>query len=293
MTQQDSYFTTPTVSSDLLTSVTRSCLSIVCAIALATTQARADAREQCRILAASPNEPDAGRDGQYDYTKINVSAAEPNCRAAAAASDATPADFYRLARVLRARHADQEGKQAYFKSAQLNYAPAQYILAYWYLNGLVVPKDPATGLAWLRKSVAQKDSAAQNLMANLYYSGDHVPRDFNLAFSYWRAAAAQGNPDAIKTLNAIGQNKPTTSAIPNKTSPLTPGETAAGLGLLLLLGVAASSGESSTSDSDGKNCRIERDWRTEHQAPDSGNGSCVYGEDKIGGYCYEWRRVCD
>lgn len=90
----------------------------------------------------------------------------------------------RCLRLLELRH----------KTADNNYAQAQYNLAFCYYAGLGVEVDDAQMLYWYRKAAEQGNDRAQNNLGYLFYQSSY-------ATEYWmRKAAEQGYESAIDWL---------------------------------------------------------------------------------------------
>ena len=70
---------------------------------------------------------------------------------------------------------------------------AQCDLAFKYMLGIGVPKDPTETAKWMRRSAEQGHIGAQVNLANLYYIGEGVPKDFAESVKWNRLAAIQGN----------------------------------------------------------------------------------------------------
>lgn len=82
------------------------------------------------------------------------------------------------------------------RKADAGDAKAQWDLAQAYWEGSGVPKDPAKGLDWLRKSAAQGYAGAEVTLGVLYQNGVQVGKDPHVAASWYRKAARQANKDA-------------------------------------------------------------------------------------------------
>ena len=81
------------------------------------------------------------------------------------------------------------------RSAEQDYAPAQYNLGsmYWYGKG--VERDVAKAVFWMAKPAAQGSAMAQGRLGSMYAEG----KDFAKAVSLWVKAAERG--DALAQLN--------------------------------------------------------------------------------------------
>jgi len=75
-------------------------------------------------------------------------------------------------------------------------AAAQHTLAFMYLIGDGVPKDPSQELLWYRAAAAGGDSRANFMLSLMYYHGDGVPRNPAEAARLMRAAAESGGARA-------------------------------------------------------------------------------------------------
>ncbi len=85
---------------------------------------------------------------------------------------------------------------------------AEYDLAKAYLEGKIVTKDAAQGLAWLQKSADQRYVGAEFALAYMYQNGAaKLPKDPHKAADWYRKAAKQQNKasqDALATMLAQG-----------------------------------------------------------------------------------------
>jgi hypothetical protein len=106
---------------------------------------------------------------------------------------ATAEQVYQLAN--QALGMRQLGQQlAYIrKSAEMGYAPAQYVLGEYYLTHRIAENDwPKKGAYWLGQSASQGDGAAQVALGIEYEDGkNNIPRDQAKAIELFKAAAAQ------------------------------------------------------------------------------------------------------
>lgn len=80
----------------------------------------------------------------------------------------------------------------YKKSAELNYAPAQYNLAVLLTNGMI-NEDFEQALFWAEKAAEQNHISAQFLVASLYAQGKGVYVNKQKAYSWYKRAALQDN----------------------------------------------------------------------------------------------------
>ena len=78
------------------------------------------------------------------------------------------------------------------KSAEQDYAPAQYNLAIMYYEGEGGVKDFSKERKWLEKSAEQDYAPAQHSLALIYYHGRGVKRDFFKAREWMEKSAEQG-----------------------------------------------------------------------------------------------------
>jgi len=67
-----------------------------------------------------------------------------------------------------------------------------------YSGGYGVPKDYATTLSWFRRAAAQGDPDAQVNLGMMYGGGFGVPQDYVTAHMWLNLAAAGGDKDAVK-----------------------------------------------------------------------------------------------
>lgn len=79
------------------------------------------------------------------------------------------------------------------KAAEQGDAASQHKLGVAYVNGQGVPEDPAQGMNWLRKALAQGHAETQLWFGLLLYQSG---QDYSQAAELFRKAADQGEPDA-------------------------------------------------------------------------------------------------
>jgi len=92
----------------------------------------------------------------------------------------------------------------YFRrSAELGFAPAQVVLAYFYDTGRAVTADPREALEWDRKAAQQDDPLAQWLVGRIIYAGLVPPRDLNEAQTWLEKSSSRGDPFAEYLLGRI------------------------------------------------------------------------------------------
>ena len=80
----------------------------------------------------------------------------------------------------------------YRKSAELNYAKAQYNLGECYYYGKGVSKNYYEAVKWYRKATEQGHADAQNSLGYCYKNGRGVSKDLKEAVKWYRKAAEQG-----------------------------------------------------------------------------------------------------
>jgi TPR repeat protein len=161
-----------------------------------------DASEECRKLAASPNEP--GQSGSaVEFKKIDAERAFVACGQAARRSTASAADQFRFGRAADAKMSYSEALEFYKKAADRGYAPAYYGLAILYSEGNGVPLDERAAITWYRKAAESGFAGAQVNLGIAYAQGIGVPRDGRLALEWHRKAADQGNLRAINDIGSL------------------------------------------------------------------------------------------
>lgn len=88
----------------------------------------------------------------------------------------------------------------YQKSAEQNYAPACYRVAWYYDRGRVVREDPVAAFRWYHKAALAGSARAANHLANAYMDGRGVRTDREEAFRWYRTSAEAGNAAAMYNL---------------------------------------------------------------------------------------------
>lgn len=88
----------------------------------------------------------------------------------------------------------------YQKSAEQNYAPACYRVAWYYDRGCVVREDPVAAFRWYHKAALAGSARAANHLANAYMDGRGVRTDREEAFRWYRTSAEAGNAAAMYNL---------------------------------------------------------------------------------------------
>lgn len=92
----------------------------------------------------------------------------------------------------------------YFRrSAELGFAPAQVVLAYFYDTGHAVTSDPREALEWYKKAAQQDDPLAQWLVGRMIYADLVPPRDLNEAQAWLEKSSSHGDPFAEYLLGRI------------------------------------------------------------------------------------------
>jgi len=89
------------------------------------------------------------------------------------------------------------------KSADQNYAPAQYKLGLAYAYGQGADKDPAAAAEWYKKSAAQGYALAQRTLATLYMSGEGIEQNKPLALAWYDILADRGNVMDVHRRDAL------------------------------------------------------------------------------------------
>jgi len=96
------------------------------------------------------------------------------------------------------QHQFHEAYLCFRRTAEQNFAPAQFCLAVCYLNGQGTAQDEAAALPWLRRAAAQGDTNAEFTLGMAYRLGRGVPPNEELAQQWLRQAASQGHREAIR-----------------------------------------------------------------------------------------------
>jgi TPR repeat protein len=96
------------------------------------------------------------------------------------------------------QHQFHEAYLCFRRTAEQNFAPAQFCLAVCYLNGQGTAQDEAAALPWLRRAAAQGDTNAEFTLGMAYRLGRGVPPNEELAQQWLRQAAGQGHREAIR-----------------------------------------------------------------------------------------------
>jgi TPR repeat protein len=106
----------------------------------------------------------------------------------------------------------------YMKSAEQDYASAQFYLGVMYEIGEGVEKDYTTAVNWYRKAAEQGYASAQCYLGVMYEIGTGVEKDYTIAVNWYRKSAEQGNASAQYYLGGkfyygIGVKKDYTKAL--------------------------------------------------------------------------------
>ena len=102
----------------------------------------------------------------------------------------------------------EEALQWYKRSAEQDYAPAQYNLAHMYYKGRMgVQKDFEKAFQWMQRSAEQGYVQSQYNLAVMYYKGRGTEKDLNQAFYWMEKAVRQGFDDAQGALPLIKRRR--------------------------------------------------------------------------------------
>ncbi|MEI9987180.1 MAG: hypothetical protein WDN69_30940 [Aliidongia sp.] len=88
-------------------------------------------------------------------------------------------------------------KALLLQSAQLDFAPAQFLLARLLVGDEGVPADQPAALAWLKRAALARYVPAMAMLAMYYGRGIGTEIDLIKAAAWDRAAAAAGDPTAM------------------------------------------------------------------------------------------------
>ena len=97
---------------------------------------------------------------------------------------------------------DAEAVKWFRKSAEQDYAMAQYNLGVMYSVRNGVPEDDVEAMKWVRKAAEQGDASAQKGLGIIYYNARGVPKDFGKAY-VWLNLAAASDSDAVKLRSVL------------------------------------------------------------------------------------------
>jgi len=92
----------------------------------------------------------------------------------------------------------------YFKkSANEEFAPAQYNLGIMYLKGQGVEKNVQKAISYFMLASDQEYVNAQVQLGNLYFNGEEEPKNLDRALSFYKSACKNGSQDACKMVDHI------------------------------------------------------------------------------------------
>lgn len=91
----------------------------------------------------------------------------------------------------------ENAKINFEKAAKQGNVRAQYYLGYFYTNNLLQEKNQTLGVDWLTKSAEKGYAPAQSLLANYYIDGFCVNKNYSKAAYYAELAANQGNGSGL------------------------------------------------------------------------------------------------
>jgi TPR repeat protein len=74
-------------------------------------------------------------------------------------------------------------------------ASSQWLLGYYYINGMGVPQDYAQSMAWFRQAADQGDALAQFHLGYAYDIGQGVPQDYVQAHKWFNLSAARASAE--------------------------------------------------------------------------------------------------
>jgi TPR repeat protein len=91
----------------------------------------------------------------------------------------------------------------YNKTAEQDYANAQFNLGTMYENGQGVPQDYKEAVKRYREAAEQGHAGAQNNLGLMYAQGQGVPQDYVQAHMWLNLAAASGQEDPVKNRGIV------------------------------------------------------------------------------------------
>ena len=97
--------------------------------------------------------------------------------------------------------------QCYQRSAELGYAPAQYLLGDAYLIGDGVKMNKEKGARWFRKAAKQNMTEALCALGYCYEFGEGVKQNIKKAKDCYLKALRMGNLDAREMLNSLSESE--------------------------------------------------------------------------------------
>ena len=100
-------------------------------------------------------------------------------------------------------HLSPEEVAAHKAEAEDGDAVQQYLMGYFYEDGVGVPEDYATAVKWYTKGAEQGNVDAQDALGLMYVRGKGVPEDNVMAYMWWNLAAAQGHESAKKNKDIV------------------------------------------------------------------------------------------
>lgn len=120
--------------------------------------------------------------------------------AKAAAADGDPEKLLTLATMhllgIGTEASEIEAARLHQRGSEKGHARCQYLFGRELVMGMGVKKDPAAGLAWIRKAAAQENEEAEYYLHNAYRDGDGVKKDEPTARAWLLKAAEHGQHDA-------------------------------------------------------------------------------------------------
>ncbi|WP_270539554.1 tetratricopeptide repeat protein [Bacteroides zhangwenhongii] len=100
---------------------------------------------------------------------------------------------YKMGKCLGDKKEYTQAFEWYSKAAAQGFAPAAYIIGYYYENGMGVEKNTAKAFEWWSKAAAQGFAKAEYAIGRCYEKGMGVEKNRAKAFEWYSKAAAQGN----------------------------------------------------------------------------------------------------
>lgn len=110
----------------------------------------------------------------------------------------SPEADYHKAENFEKRKDLKSAEEWYRKAAERGYAPAQYVLGNYYMDGVWVDEDKETAFSWYSKAAKQHHPFAQLMLAECYQTGKGVEANDELAEKWYNVAVSESRKLAKK-----------------------------------------------------------------------------------------------